>query len=632
MNTASTEFPKFRRTVNLLVAGHRSERLGDQAQAALARLEQVLARFAALADDTELADHLFGPALYTRNRCTVQVTTGPADGVDARAIEIAQALRLPVRVLSAGAGGAPGAVSFGCPPEVLRHDDATYALRDELALLHADVLIAVWDGKPAQGHGGGVVRLLQSALQTGTPVLWIDMAGDLREPAQHRLDAAALYHLSQNVFRQNVDGGSMEIFTEPFGDPLTPGVRTWFDPFAGIDGQDDHDPLRALRDYADERAGSPAREKRARLIDNALCGAAGLNRSRLSKLRSDDPTKPYFDIPAAFPVSAALAARFDWSDVRANVAAGRHRSGVWMLYLLSSFAVLAAVAGTLHTGVAHDGWQALFWPTIEGLILLSILVIVRRALDNKWHVRWLGHRFMAEQLRYLVLTQPFLGVTGVLAMPLFKYDHAAGRLALISSELWILRRTMIQDGLPGSEEGYDYCAAPEKPLLAALRTVIEGTALPQPSEKSEQQGQIGYHRGKKTELGHLHANLHGLARGLFGLSLLAVVLHFVLPMAGFHQIEWLLFATAFCPALAASLHGIQTKLEVARVAEFSRETVHELENLLVILQRHEARTDGSMWERKVFLRATALHAAHILSEEANSWRALIGEQATEIPA
>lgn len=631
MNSVAAQFPKFERRVNLLVAGHRSARLGEHAEAALARLDQVLARFAALAADSALADGLFGHALYEHKGCIVQVTTGNADGVDARAADTARALQLPVRVVSAepGPGGAHATVSFGCPPDVLRDDDATYALRDELALLHADVLIAVWDGKAAQGRGGGVVRLLQRALQTGTPVLWIDMAGQLRAPDLHRLDAAALFHLSKNVFRQSGDGDNAGIFTEPFDDPLTADVRTWFDPFSGAAPQGDKDPLRALLNYAGERAGTASREKRARLIDNALCGAAGLNGKRLARLGADDATMPYFDIPAAFPASAALAARFNWSDVRANVAAGRHRGGVWMLYLLSSFAVLAAVAGTLHTGVAHEGWQALLWPTVEGVILLSILAIVRRSLASKWHVRWLGHRFMAEQLRYLVLTQPFLGVTGVLAMPLFDYDHRAGALRLKSAELWILRRTLIQDGLPQPAAGYDYCAAAEEPLVAVLRTVIEGAA---PSAGRGQAGQLGYHRGKLAELEDLHGNLHRLARALFGVSLLAVLLHFVLPLAGVHDIEWLLFATAFCPALAASLHGIQTKLEVARVAESSRETVHELENLLVILERHEARADGSAWERKLFLRATALHAAHILSEEANSWQALIGEQGTEIPA
>jgi hypothetical protein len=49
----------------------------------------------------------------------------------------------------------------------------SYAAAGEVLISDADVLIAVWDGRAAKG-GGGTAQVVQAAVESGTPVIWIE--------------------------------------------------------------------------------------------------------------------------------------------------------------------------------------------------------------------------------------------------------------------------------------------------------------------------------------------------------------------------------------------------------------------------------------------------------------------------
>lgn len=613
-------FPKLARSINILVAGHREARLEGQGAAALARLEQVLERFASYREATR-ADALFARPLYADGACVVRLITGNCDGVDAWARELGARLALPVSVVDGAAPGAAGiaasAIHFGCPAETLVHDDSAHALRDEFALLHADLLLAVWDGKAARGQRGGVVRMIQHAVQVGVPVLWIDLQGQLRELDYTRVDDTTRFQLA-HVDLRAVAADAIGVFGAAVDDPVVPSLRRWLDPLRTADkDKPDTKEVAMLRRYAQEGTGSSWMERFVGLSDRVLSAAFWKNRAKLRSAFTNKHLDPYLDLPASVTPPPSIEERLKWSDVRAIVAAGQHRGGVWLMYLLAAMAVFAAIAGSLYLGVEHAGWSSLFWPACEAVILVSILWMLRSTRKNQWHARWLGQRQIAEQLRYLFMTRPMLGLTGFFSLPPLRCDPETKTMRLVHPEAWLVRRTLIGEGLPHGTSGYNLHGSTEE-----ARTIAEYLI----------RGQHAYHTTNIAKLKTIHHTMHGLARVLFFLALLSVFAHLVAPLFGGHAPGYLLFATAFFPSLAAALHGIQTKLEMARVHAQSHATRDQLSALDKVIAQHASLPHADPWQQTLYLRSAILSAASIMSDEAQSWNALIAQQDAELPA
>jgi hypothetical protein len=74
-------------------------------------------------------------------------------------------------------------------PGTLTDSTAGYEAVGRLTVEQSDVLIAVWDGKPAAGRGG-TPEIMQYALDLDRPVIWIDAARD-RPPLLLRTPSAS---------------------------------------------------------------------------------------------------------------------------------------------------------------------------------------------------------------------------------------------------------------------------------------------------------------------------------------------------------------------------------------------------------------------------------------------------------
>lgn len=615
-----TAFPKLARSINILVAGHQEGRLEGHGAAARARLEDVLEQFAHYRDARQ-ADVLFFEPLYADGACAVRLITGNCDGVDGWARDLGVRLALQVDVVDGAAPGtgclAAGAVHFGCPAETLNHDDTAHALRDEFALLHADLLLAVWDGKAARGHRGGVVRMIQHAVQVGLPVLWIDLQGRLRELDYTRIDDTTRFQLA-HVDLRAVAADAIGVFSAAVDDPVVPSLRRWLDPLRTAD-KDESGKKEAimLRLYAKDTAGSSRRERFVGLAERIFSALFAMDGGRLSGAFKDNHIKPWVGLPDGAAVSPAILKHFEWSDVRANIAAGRHRSGVWLMHLLAAMAVFAAVAGSLYLGVKHEGWSSLFWPGLEATILIAIVLMLVRSLKNRWHARWLGQRLMAEQLRSLFMTRPMLGLTAFFSLPPLRYDQKKEKVRLVHPEAWLVRRILTSEGLPYGANGYDLhrCTAEASTIGSHL---IEG--------------QIGHHEKTANRLKRTEYIMHCVAGALFILALISVAAHLVLPLWGAHAPAYLLFVTAFFPALAAALHGIGSKLEIARLEKQSHATHEHLSALKRVIDGHATVPHVDPWQQTLYLRSAILSAAGIMSDEAQSWNALIAQQGAGLPA
>ena len=65
-------------------------------------------------------------------------------------------------------------------PGTLADSPAAYEAMGHIIVARADVMIAIWDGKPSAGRGG-TPEIIEHALSHGVPGIWIDAARD-RKP------------------------------------------------------------------------------------------------------------------------------------------------------------------------------------------------------------------------------------------------------------------------------------------------------------------------------------------------------------------------------------------------------------------------------------------------------------------
>lgn len=58
-----------------------------------------------------------------------------------------------------------------------RRSKAAYVAVGDVTLAQCDIVLTIWDGKPAQGRGG-TPEILQNALEWDIPIVWIDAVED----------------------------------------------------------------------------------------------------------------------------------------------------------------------------------------------------------------------------------------------------------------------------------------------------------------------------------------------------------------------------------------------------------------------------------------------------------------------
>ena len=211
---------------------------------------------------------------------------------------------------------------------------------------------------------------------------------------------------------------------------------------------------------------------------------------------------------------------------------------------------------------------------------------------------WLQHRFVAEQLRYQQLAYPLLTF-----LPVFT------RAIPVRPESWLLRRSLVEAGLPGGAEGGPFVADEHlrqrrDHVLAAIR------------------GQVAYHAAKHHGLERMEKRLERFATGAFVLTALAASSHL------FAHWHWVVLFTTTLPAMAAAAHGILSSLEVKRLASQSRAAQVRLESLRDALQGVPLDAPDA-WPRVRYLVEQALRT---MSDDAEQWRELVDHHAVDLPA
>jgi hypothetical protein len=599
----------------VLLAGHRSDRL---VSTVFPSFEQTLADILSVIRDS-----------VGKGGCPLCLLTGVASGTDTLAADVAAGLGLPLELLAPGLPQplAPnqaraGNVVWLGAPDIGASADEAIAIRDEIALGFADMLVVVWDGEVPHGLNGGTVRLaLQAALEM-IPTLWIAPGGAVRVLDRARLTARCRHRLRgphpdpawlRDVFDEAADRQALVA-------KIAAEVSLTLDPAEAAqaaDGDDGHKVgacLRRLRRYLASPEKDRHPNRAGHLHDGMIALLSGnLKRAWSRRLATPKeaywgPARPKGEHPVITPVR--MEERFDTADVEASVAAGRHRDSTWFIYGASALAVFAAVAGAIRL---WPGGHGALWAVTELVALVVIIGLFFKAKSAHWHEQWIGQRFIAEQVRYARMGLPVLAFPGVYRASPWKIGES-GRLVLESPELWLIHRTLKRQGLPRAIDGAAYMPG----AAAVLREVRDyvGAVV---------QDQAKYHHGNHEKLHHVHHGLHRLSIGLFIATTLAVPAHFLL------HADWLLVFTAFFPALAAAIHGLATKLEIARLSSQHAATAHELAHIDVALRDVGCR-EGNDWQDWLRLRQLTLSAAAIMSDENGQWQQLISQQGAELPA
>lgn len=607
---------------NVLVTGHRPNRLPEDGE----RLGEIKAGL--LKTIRNLA------TFATASERKLRLIAGDASGTDQWAQAIANDLRLEFVVAGLAKQSAndlsavqPLQTEFWLSnaPQDGGADLRHHAVVDEAKLFYADLVIVVWDGAPPAGVSAGSVRLLIEAVHQRKPVLWVDAGshstGSLRWLGISYLDAPSIALLDADESNvQHLKGLFRDLPKEL--DALPAYVRAELETYLLPNSAEGFKKLLEHWDPGEFPI-------KAGWIHSGFLRLFGYPRLEGGKYESY-PVGGF-----EFPKDAkeSFWDNYHALDRAAVKASHVHRDQVVLTHLLAALAVLCAVAGSIGLDTV--------WGFAEFIALVLILSVVRR--DRKQevsaHKAHLSLRHGAETFRVLALLRPFLA-----CLPRIERNqwtsapNSLNGFDLSTPQTWWVLRWFRDNGSPKSTGLSQYTLTDEiTELKEALTAFIED--------------QRNYHRGAHHRWHKIHLRIELTMKIIFSLALGAVLAHlfalgshyaehhdwslpkilFILGHVIHEYSPFLLIITAFGPALAASLHGISGKLEIARLAVHSDAIYQQLSDLRSAVQKIKTTADTAD-ANCMTLRGLAVQTANTLYAEHEAWISLLHGQDLDIPA
>lgn len=500
---------------------------------------------------------------------------------------------------------------------------------DEVKLFYADLLVVVWDGKPPEEAGVGSVRLLIEAINQRKPVLWIDAgsrsSGQLRWLDFSVLDASSITLLDAD--EDNVQRLGEHFFHDLPQDhnAMVVSISTPLETYLLPKSAEDFRRLWEKWDPHDESI-------KHGWIHSGFLRLFGYPRVEGGQYKS----YPVAGFESPEDLQKSFWAYYHALDRAAVKASHVHRDQVVLTHLLAAFAVFFAVAGSIRLFGLDSAWGI-----AELIVLAAILLVVRHARKRgvSAHKAHLSLRHGAESFRVLSLLRPFLT-----CLPRIERSQwastptSANGFDLRTPQTWWVLRWFRDEGPPKGENRSGYTLANEiEKLKSSLLAFIEDQRI--------------YHENAHHRWHKIHQRIELTMKLLFGLAIAAVLAHLFalgshyaenhgwsLPNSlfnfghGIHEYSaFLLIFTAFGPALAASLHGIAGKLELARLAVHSDTMRQQLSDLRAAAETIE--TTGEAAEASFMtLRTLSVQVANTIYAEHEAWVTLLHGQDLEIPA
>lgn len=464
-----------------------------------------------------------------------------------------------------------------------------YMAVGNFTLRNCDLLVAVWNGAEARGHGGtGCV--VENAQALGMPIvhIWSNGPGKIRlwghgvweDYSRERLAALIAAQLIPNV------KGT------PTKDPLRP-AEIYFR----------KEPLKDTGAEPDFLYRGPFVPR----MNFALRAVAGVFPLFVKLLgRKPKHKSPKMAPPPAGPADDATRYLFlhhHRADTLATFYANVHRSTFLLVYLMGALALSCAIAA-IYFGereVPLIGWQAMYLFTGFELAILGLLGALV-LLDNHigWRDRWLEYRLLAELLREADL----LAQIGR-PMPMAKIEELTqdlpGRAWVMVTYCAIVRRVGLMT------RTFD------KPWLARVRDYAADTRL---------EDQIVYHERAM----HLNESIAGALRYVGWAAFAATVIAAVVKLT-YHEIAdqfALGLLAGVLPAFAYACFGIRNQAEFEIVSRRS-------ERMIARLTRHKERIqalkEGALTSET--LGREILKAANVMRHDAADWASIFEVKETE---
>lgn len=458
-----------------------------------------------------------------------------------------------------------------------------YVLVGKAVIATSDVIIAIWDGEPANGPGG-TAHVVELALRESVPVihLRIDRAnndvstvrlivgGDLEEPELAELSTA-------------------EHYLKLLADILTP-----------------HDGIE--RDHIREYYREEERQINLRIEYPLLLAMLRVKKLAARPWKQDsiqtdierersvlrDDYRPSLRMP--------LERGYGWSNFLAIRYAQRFRSGHITNYALSALAVLVALTGLLLPAIK------IYLVMVELVLIGALFYNTSAGRKGDWHRRWLQYRHLAESLRPLLYLKR-IGLTS----PPFRSDYISGahrKEAGTDWTRWYTAAVWREMASPGGEMSRDLVH-----LLA--KAAIEEQLLPQAQ----------YHERNSECMHNLDHRLHEVGNFLMG-CVIATCCLYIIGYFTMHDVvkpltNLLVVLTAGLPAAGAAVFGMRGHGEHLLQASRSAQTAAALRKNARCLAEIEDIEDLTRELQKT---------SFIMLADLNEWTTTYSERSLEVPA
>jgi hypothetical protein len=415
---------------------------------------------------------------------------------------------------------------------------------------NTDLLIAIWDGRPAEGRGGtgDIVRL---AVRAGVPVWWLPSDGTdpprlLRTPFELReLHTAPAGEVAAQALRELLHRA---VLPPPPPPPRAHSVLARS--VHAVCRQFGHRPV-PLHDYLQERFHPAAWPWRAyaTFMDWLAPGPPGPS-------------------PAMLPPQGAVETYwhdlFVPADRFSQVYGDRYRSSYLLVFALAFVAVICAVTALAFHAAALPA-------TLLELAVLGViggLVVGNHVL--RWHERWIAYRLLSELCRKQQALAP-LGWS----LPNWEVDRLATDAMLephetrLPRDAWVAWYfTAARRAAPLPEGGFT------EPVLRRARDV----------GRSLLEEQDAYHESRRLRSSRAAHRLGSLGDFAFVLTLVAVSIKLTMLSEGTVWAPRFGVVCAMLPAASAGFIGIRAYAEFELLAHQSARMQVAMRAALVELQ------------------------------------------------
>ena len=446
--------------------------------------------------------------------------------------------------------------------------DQRYRTLGRILTTHADLLIAVWDGKPSRGPGG-TTEVIDLAFKKAIPIIWIhSLTGDIHWIGGDELRRNA----PSEPKHASIQGEDLFIHLDHFRHPYQ------FDRIDDILDRVKNNTRHISGEISPLRDGPEAyfEKEKVKLHTHMTLYDWLLERpSRTAVLKSQGISpapKSQFRLTTQHIEMGPLAALREWEaaqdkDQKPNgvqqslfgkgwaaadsiaTRLGHHYRSTYLA--IFGLAALATFIGLLGLPLATTPSQERGFAISEIALVLGALIVFWHSKTSHIHRRWLNAREISEQLR----AQWALTLIGL-----------GGRLDPPRGQSWT---TWLTDAYINKVGIVDLRLDPHR-MSQYIRFILDHII----------DDQINYHNGNQRHLQHIHRRLESLGTIAFGLALLSSFgLTSVLSFESFSSrlsaehfeklVHSLQALCAALPALGAAVTGIRFQGEFERFAHRS---------------------------------------------------------------